>query len=159
MRFDRASHVCNGKILPLAVGRPQYLAPNFAHKRQHPCVALAFARPPHVCPPPRAAALRTTAFRDACWAMMVSTLSHDVARVEGSRYTACGAQRRYVIDGEHLRCVFTKCRINCARVCVVVRTAQHDDGFYKKACASDRAWTVVEPSEELTPSMSVQLAT
>ena len=86
MRFDRASHVCNGKILPLAVGRPQYLAPNFAHKRQHPCVALAFARPPHVCPPPRAAALRTTAFRDACWAMMVSTLSHDVARVEGSRY-------------------------------------------------------------------------
>ena len=88
--------------------------------------------------------------------MMVSTLSHDVARVEGSRYTACGAQ---VIDGEHLRCVFTKCRINCARVCVVVRTAQHDDGFYKKACASDRAWTVVEPSEdELTPSMSVQLA-
>ena len=91
--------------------------------------------------------------------MMVSTLSHDVARVEGSRYTACGAQRRCcVIDGEHLRCVFTKCRINCARVCVVVRTAQHDDGFYKKARASDRAWTVVEPSteDELTPSMSVQ---
>jgi hypothetical protein len=28
---------------------------------------------------------------------------------------------------------------------VVVRTAQHDDGFYKKARASDRAWTVVDP--------------
>ena len=60
-------------------------------------------------------------------------------------HSACGGQRRCVIDGEHLRCVFTKCRINCARVCVVVRTAQHDDGFYKKARASDRAWTVVDP--------------